>query len=87
MPIEKTQTAPKAHKKKIAKFTKKKIIGISIILNVDPTKSAAASKIAIEITRVLHKHKMVTTYKNATPQITTAKIRNHVLTSFGLLKY
>jgi hypothetical protein len=53
-PIENTQTAATIHKKNTAKLIKKNIIGTEIILKVDPTKSAAASKIAIDMTSVLH---------------------------------
>jgi hypothetical protein len=56
VPIEKIQTAAITHAKNTAKFIKKKITGTSMILKVLPTKSAAASKIAMEITRDLHMH-------------------------------
>jgi hypothetical protein len=54
VPIENTQTAAMIHIKNTAKLMKKKMIGTEMILKVDPTKSAAASKIAIEIIKVLH---------------------------------
>ena len=41
------------------KLMKKNMIGTNRILKVEPTKSAAASRIAIDMTRVLHMHNMV----------------------------
>lgn len=55
VPIENTHTAATAQRAMTAKLMKKKMIGTKIILKVEPTKSAAASKIAIEITKVLQK--------------------------------
>lgn len=59
VPIEKTQRAPTDHPKNMMKLMKKNTIGTNMTLKVDPTKSAAASRIAIDITRVLHMHNMV----------------------------
>ena len=53
---------------------KKNIIGTNIILKVYPTKSAAASKIAIEITSDLHMQSIAVKYKKATTQMINAKI-------------
>ena len=71
-PIENTETAPTAHRANTPKLTKKKTIGTRITLNVEPTKSAEASRIAIEITRVLHKQSIAPRYSNATIHIPIA---------------
>ena len=48
-------------------------MGTNITLKVDPTKSAEASSIAIEITKVLHMHSIAAKYNKATAQIAIAR--------------
>lgn len=58
-PIEKTQTIATIQRKKTKKLIKKNMTGTIMILNVLETKSAAASRIAMEMTNVLQKQSMI----------------------------
>ena len=58
---------------------KKNIIGTKIILKVLLTKSAAASRMAMEMISDLHMHIIAMKYKKATPQMTIARILNPTL--------
>ena len=59
-------------------------MGTNITLKVDPTKSAEASSIAIEMTKVLHIHNIAAKYNKATAQIAIARAFIHQLEVPGL---
>lgn len=58
---------------------KKNMMGTKMILKVLPTKSAAASRIAIDITSDLHMQSIAAKYKKAINHIAKASTLSHTL--------